>query len=161
MADVGRPTLLTPETIQKLEEAFALGCTDLEACLYAGISKSTLYNYQEKNPKFVERKEELKETPVLLARTTVINSLKKNPDMAMKYLERKKKDEFSLRVENTGANGKDLIPQPIMGNLNVISDNNFNQEVTQTLEADTSSAGWDISQQDNLDTADNDTSGTD
>jgi hypothetical protein len=72
MSEVGRPTIMTPETLQKLEDAFALGCTDLEACVYADISKSTLYNYQEQHPEFVERKEELKEHPVLLARQTVI-----------------------------------------------------------------------------------------
>jgi hypothetical protein len=27
----GRPTVMTPETVQKLEEAFSFGCTDEEA----------------------------------------------------------------------------------------------------------------------------------
>jgi hypothetical protein len=30
------------------------------------------------------------------------------PDLALKYLERKKKDEFSVRTELTGADGEDL-----------------------------------------------------
>lgn len=77
----------------------------MEACLYAGISKSTFYNYQIKNPAFVDRKELLKETTILQARQTIVKSLKLNPDMALKYLERKRKSEFSLRVENTGADG--------------------------------------------------------
>lgn len=75
MAEVGRPTIMTTETLRKLEEAFALGCTDLEACLYADISKTTLYDYQQAHPESVERKEELKEHPVLLARQTVIANL--------------------------------------------------------------------------------------
>lgn len=95
----GRPTKFTPETVKKLEEAFLMGCSDLEACLVADISKTSLYNYQNANPEFVERKEKLKETPILNARQCVINEVKSNPDMALKYLERKRKKEFSLRQE--------------------------------------------------------------
>ena len=58
----GRPEVITKDVLQKLEEGFTWNLSDLEACLYAGISKSTLYNYQEVNPKFVERKEMLKKT---------------------------------------------------------------------------------------------------
>lgn len=96
---IGRPTVMTPEVVKKLEEAFALGCTDLEACLYADISKQTLYDYQKLNPSFVDRKEQLKENPILQARTSVINGLRDNPELALKFLERKKRDEFSLKTE--------------------------------------------------------------
>lgn len=94
---MARPTIMTPETISKLEHAFLLGCGDLEACLYADIGKSTLYNYQNENPEFVERKERLKENPILLARTSVVNGLKENPDLALKFLERKNKAEFGIK----------------------------------------------------------------
>lgn len=96
----GRPTVMTPETISKLEEAFLLGCSDIEACLYADIGKSTLYNYQEVNPEFVERKEKLKENPVLLARTSVVNKVSTDADLALRFLERKKRDEFSTKQES-------------------------------------------------------------
>lgn len=104
MAEIGRPTIMTPETISKLEEVFSIGGSDNEACFYAGIGKSTLYNYQQEHPEFVERKEALKERPILKARQTVVKSLD-DADMALKFLERKKKDEFSLRTEFTGQNG--------------------------------------------------------
>lgn len=97
----GRPTKMTELTVKKLEEAFALGCSDLEACLYANISKQTLYTYQDKHPEFVDRKERLKETPVMLARQEVITGLKGNPELALKYLERKRKAEFGTRVDIT------------------------------------------------------------
>ena len=58
---------MTEAVLRKLEDAFALGCTDLEACLYADISKTTLYDYQKDHPEFAERKEKLKETPTLKA----------------------------------------------------------------------------------------------
>lgn len=106
--EVGRPTTITPEVLQKLEEAFLLGCTDSEACLYANVGKSTLYAYQKDHPEFQERKEELKENPFLVARTTVVKSLKSNPEIAKWYLERKKKAEFAQRQEVTGAEGQAL-----------------------------------------------------
>lgn len=99
-SNAGRPTVMTPETINKLEEAFALGCTDREACLFAGITPPTLYDYQKLNPDFLTRKELLKENPVLLARTSVVNGLSGDPDLALKFLERKKKDEFSPKQIN-------------------------------------------------------------
>ena len=94
----GRPAIVTPQTIQKLEQAFALGCSDTEACFYSNIGKSTLYNYQNDNPDFLERKELLKEKPVLLARKSVIKFMQNDGNLALKYLERKKKDEFSTKT---------------------------------------------------------------
>lgn len=95
---VGRPTVVTPEIMDKLQYAFMLGCTDEEACFYAGIAQSTLYNYQKEHPEFLEQKDEWKLNPVFKARQTVINNLG-DPEMAFKYLERKRKDEFSPKTE--------------------------------------------------------------
>ncbi|MCK9304934.1 MAG: hypothetical protein M0P27_06005 [Bacteroidales bacterium] len=103
----GRPTKMSKETIAKLEEVFSLGGSDSEACFYANISKQTLYNYQEKNPEFVDRKEALKEKPILKARQTVVKALD-DPKDAQWFLERKRKEEFSFRQEVTGAEGKEL-----------------------------------------------------
>lgn len=107
-SNAGRPTLITELVLKKLEEAFAMGCTDLEACLYADISHQTLYNYQNKTPEFVERKQALKNMPVLKARTEVMKGLNANPEFSLKVLERIKKDEFSLRQEITGEDGKEF-----------------------------------------------------
>ena len=105
---MARPTVMTPEVIAKLEEAFAWGCTDIEACLWANIATPTLYLYQEKHPEFIERKEALKENPVLLARKSVVRQLQRDGKLAMDYLSRKKKDEFSNRNELTGKDGESL-----------------------------------------------------
>lgn len=96
---VGRPTLMTEITIKKLEEIFAIGGTDKEACLFANVSEPTLYSYQLKHPEFVDRKEELRQQPVLKARRTVVDNLGE-PEMAFRYLERKRKNEFSPRQES-------------------------------------------------------------
>ena len=103
----GRPTKLTPETIEKLRTAFLMGCSDIEACLYADISKTALYNYQQKNPDFVDQKEQWKEQLTLKARTVIANALNnKDENTAKWYLERKAKNEFSTKVENeTTING--------------------------------------------------------
>lgn len=101
----GRPTVMTKEVLTKLEEAFLIGCSDTEACFYAGISTRTLYRYEEQNEDFCRRKEELKSNPFLIARQAVIKEIEnennpKRGELAIKYLERTKRDEFSLRREN-------------------------------------------------------------
>lgn len=99
---------MTPDVIRKLEEAFTMGCSDREACLYADIGYTTLYEYQQRNPDFAERKKTLKESVGLRARLNVAEEItkKKDVDTSKWYLERKKKDEFSIRQEMTGADGK-------------------------------------------------------
>lgn len=102
----GRPSVVTPEVLAKLELAFGMGCSDKEACLYADISMDALYNYQNRRPEFAEWKALLKEKPVLKARNTVISSLS-DIETAKWYLERKTKGEFNARqaIELTGKDG--------------------------------------------------------
>lgn len=95
----GRPTVITEQVVDKLEEAFKIGCTDEEACLSADIDKKTLYNYIKKNPSFSTRKQQLKANPVFLAKKTIVDKLEKDVDIAKWYLERRKKDEFSTKTE--------------------------------------------------------------
>lgn len=105
----GRPTVMTPEVLEKLRQAFLIGCTDIEACLAANISRATLNNYQNANPDFLDKKEEWKQNPLLKARNTIYNNLD-DKDMARWYAERKNKDEFSSRSEITGKDGAELPP---------------------------------------------------
>ena len=98
---VGRPPVIDKDVLNKLETSYSMGCTDSEACLFANISKQTLYNYQDKHPEFVERKEMLKEKLILKARSVIAESLnKKDENTAKWYLERKRKYEFSTKQEN-------------------------------------------------------------
>ena len=115
---VGRPIFDgrdESEVVRLLNEAFALGCTDLEACLYADIGKTALYKYQKAHPDFAERKELLKNRPILQARNSVIQAMRSDGNLALKFLERKLKAEFSLRTEVTGKDGERLMPKPILG----------------------------------------------
>jgi len=94
-----RPSEMSEEKVKKLEEAFSLDCSVWEACFYADISKQTYYNRLENKPELVDRFNSLREKPVLMARQTVVKALTTQPDIALKYLERKRKDEFSSRTE--------------------------------------------------------------
>ena len=95
----GRPTKMTKTLLAKLEEAFAFGCSDEEACLYADIQPSTMYRYQEDHPEFKERKARLKQNPILEARKSVITGMKDNPRLALDFLKARKSDEFSERKQ--------------------------------------------------------------
>lgn len=95
----GRPPLMTQEVVAKLEHAFAYDTTVEEACLYAGISKNTYYDFLKIYPEFSNRVEELRQAAILVARRTVLSDVESNPEMALRYLERKNKKEFSVRTE--------------------------------------------------------------
>ena len=90
------------ERLTKLEQAFAIGCNDKEACAYAEITPDQLYYYtREVNPEFQAKKEELKEKPILKAKQTIFKGLD-DPINAKWYLERKAKAEFGNSLDING-----------------------------------------------------------
>jgi hypothetical protein len=105
--DSGRPSKVTPQVLAILEDAFLIGHTDTEACLIANIDPATFYRYCKVNPDYARRKEELKENQFAIARRTLMKGVKENPELALKFLERKKKSEFGIKTEldlTTGGN---------------------------------------------------------
>lgn len=101
----GRPCSIKKEKIQELKQAFCLGCTDEEACLFAGVKRSTFYDFCKRYPEFSEQKELWKKNPVLKAKKLIFDNLGADLKTARWYLERKCKDEFSLKEEmSTGSN---------------------------------------------------------
>ena len=100
---VGRPSVMTQETLDKLKQAFLIGATDAEACLYADISDDVLYKYQRENPEYIKKKAQWKHNPFMKARTTVYKGLDQAP-VAQWYLERKKSDEFGFKDKKELAN---------------------------------------------------------
>ena len=112
---VGRPSVMTKEVVEKLEWAFRRGFNDEEASFHAGIDKGTLYNYCHDNPDFSTRKEMLKRCLVVRSKELLAESIEGGDVNNGKWLlERKAKDEFSIRTEQTGKDGKDLIPDSIL-----------------------------------------------
>ncbi len=71
----GYPTKMTEETLKLLREAFVWGCTDSEACCYANISTTTLYNYCILKPEYLELKNKLKNSPTMKARRIISDNL--------------------------------------------------------------------------------------
>lgn len=112
---IGRKTVMTDLTLSKLKEGFAQGFSVNNACIWADISHSTYFEYCKINPQFSEQCKSLQKKPLIKA-ILVINKALDEDDVstAKWYAERKGKEEFSLRVENTGKDGKDLIPDKII-----------------------------------------------
>lgn len=106
---MARPRKITKETVQKLEEGFLMGLSDREACIYADIAVSTLYNYCKKHKEFSERKELLKDNIKMKSKLNVAHGIKKGDiNLSLWYLERKCKDEFSPKQEITHSGTMDI-----------------------------------------------------
>ena len=91
---------MIPEILAKLETAFAIGATDVEACAHAGCSPSTYYRYSNDNPEFCERVNALKEKLPLKAKSELAKLINDgDKTTVLWYLERKKRNEFSLKTE--------------------------------------------------------------
>ena len=94
---MSRPTVVTKEVLSKLDTAFSMGCTDLEACNFADISKAALYRYQEKHEGFRDRKEVLKANPFMLARSVLIDALHDGDvNTAHKMIDRKEGSKVAV-----------------------------------------------------------------
>ena len=95
---------MTETTLQKLEQAFLMGCTDLEACLYADIAPSTLYAYQQGDDKFSERKAALKTNPVMKARNVILGALDDGDlQTAHKVIDRVEGSKINLDARLSGS----------------------------------------------------------
>lgn len=96
----GRPSAMTDEVLTKLQYAYEIGSTDREACLFAGIGMSTLYEYKKFNTAFAEKIDDWKDKPIFISRQAVLQQIQSGDgDLALKYLERKKKDEFAPKSD--------------------------------------------------------------
>jgi hypothetical protein len=98
---------MTEALLGKLEQAFLMGCTDVEACLYADINPSTLYLYQEKHPEFIERKETLKQNPIMKARQVILGALDE-ADLNTAHRVVDRKEGSKVKQEISGVDGQPL-----------------------------------------------------
>lgn len=94
---------LKESTVNKLEYAFSIGASVLEACYCADISRQTFYNWINDNKKLKAKFDRLKQKPILKARKTIEANLDL-PEIARWYLEKKRKTEFGnvLKLESDG-----------------------------------------------------------
>jgi len=112
----GRPYA---QVIAKLEYAWACGASDAEAAHFAEILPSNLCRFLQKRPDVLQRKMQLKNSPILKAKKCVVDAAETDPKIAIDYLERvtddftpKHKVEHStpedreFRIEVVDANDK-------------------------------------------------------
>ena len=91
----GRPTVFDPDTVHKLEQAFAIGCTVEEACSVSGVSRSAYYKRLENDNQFMDKMERAKLYMIIQARHTVARAVRSGDvKTSIWYLERKCRDEF-------------------------------------------------------------------
>ena len=113
--DSGRPTVMTEEVLQKLEEAYTMDFNDREACFHAGIAISTFHHHKEKNQEFCNKvevwKNDIKRRSKKLLHLAINSG---DVSTAKWWLEKKAPEEYSNRVEHTGANGQPLLPPKII-----------------------------------------------
>lgn len=73
-----------------------MGCTIQEMSRFAGIHIDSYFAQCKRSLSFSDRMDMLRESPILEARTTLKTAIKGGDgDLALKYLERKRKTEFS------------------------------------------------------------------
>jgi hypothetical protein len=117
MADIGRPTVFDELTLQKLEGAFADGASDKLACFLAEISESSLYNYQNEHPEFLDRKKYLKDQTRFQARKNVRKKVEDGDIDTSKWLLERRDKEFKPKSDLT----TDDKPIPMYGGLSAKS----------------------------------------
>lgn len=89
------PNKWSDEVVRQLKQAFGIGCTVTEACLYAKISRPTFYANCKEGSELFNEFMDLRETPILMARDTIFRAIKANADDAKWYLKNKRRDEFA------------------------------------------------------------------
>ena len=104
--DQGWPTVLTPQVVAKLVTAFQNGLSKKQAIRYAGISKDAYYDGVKKDKDFADKMSEAQWRPNMRAREVIVQAINNgDTKSAQWWLERKEKNEFTLRRETTGAGG--------------------------------------------------------
>lgn len=102
---VWRPTKMSDEIVEKLEEIFKIDGTVEEACSYAGIDTKTYYNWLNSNEEFFHKMEDAKKVPFILARKALIRWMNSKDDRTalkawVEYLWRRDK-RYTAKTEDT------------------------------------------------------------
>lgn len=93
------------QKVQHLIDAYKIDANDDEACSYAGITLGQLRYFKELHPDFLQVKHACHQILGLKAKQALAKKVENEPEW---YLERRRKEEYSTRTEQTGANGRDL-----------------------------------------------------
>ncbi len=90
----GRPTVIDENAILRLETAFALGCNRKEALMFSGVSKDAYFRLLQRQPEFRDRFDQLRQTPVLMAKRNVAMAIAAGDLAVSKWYLEKRDPEF-------------------------------------------------------------------
>jgi len=101
---VGRKSVITPKTVEKLKGAFALGFNDKTACEMAHIDRSTYYRHLQSDSDFATDMLDAQNMVKVIAADRVVKTIKDdhhrdNAKVAMWALERKSPEEFGNKAQ--------------------------------------------------------------
>lgn len=110
------------KVIEVLEPILKLGYSVTKACRAAGIPQSTVQTWIDDDETLRLKVNTWQDEPNILARKQWVKALSQGIDRkendtytpAKEWLERREKEDFSTRSEQTGKDGKDLVPQFIV-----------------------------------------------
>jgi len=116
--------------VEKVIEGKKLDLNDAECSFHSGITEKQLEYFLEVHPHFCGFFKALTMYPRVRARITIIKNLDDLKN-AQWFAERRMKDEFSLRNEITGKDGKNILPNNPYKDM---TDDEINTEITQRIE---------------------------
>jgi hypothetical protein len=97
------------KTIEALKPFFLIGCSVKKACEYGGVPQSTVQTWIDNDEALRVQVTAWQNEPNRLARSNWIAKMAEGDYASSKdWLSKREKDEFSDRVEQTGANGAPL-----------------------------------------------------
>ncbi len=96
---VGRPTVLTPDTVAKLVSVLQRGVSITKACIYARIDRATFYRKYNEDADFCSKIDQARNFATIAAAEVVTDDIVKNKNVqtAKWYLERKDPEEFAQK----------------------------------------------------------------
>lgn len=90
--------------VAKLKPYLEKGATVHDACISAGIPYRTVKDYMADREDVRQKIKEFENLSIWEARKCLSKGVKKDPALALKYLERKRKNEFSTKIESSNIN---------------------------------------------------------
>lgn len=108
----GRKTKYTPERVQKITQAIALGATQRLACLYAGVGHTAFHEWMERKPEFAEAVKEAEGRGAIGWLAKIEKAANDDTWQAAAWkLERRYPQEYGKQVQEVqGKDGAPLLP---------------------------------------------------
>lgn len=97
---IGRPTVITPVAVRKLEQAFRGGLNVSQACYTTGISRTAYYARLEVDVEFADKMQLAQDYVTIKAKQLVVQEIQDGNLAAAKWwLERKARNEFGSQLQ--------------------------------------------------------------